>query len=205
MWWVGRSYLCDSVHLLSFYLLCSRGTGFSFVKYFSFILHYLRYLWKKPNSEFLIKATQTFTTVYESRKPRLLPPRRLSSCIFLPPNWSSNLNSSPVGGFVVQLNLTLSNHLPAAVVRCTGKYLWLPHTDALGADGKFVLLSSVTIEGSEQLIASAWSNTLNVDCNEQTLQTVYSLILCYEFIHRYEIFCRKKKKQGRYGMIPFSY
>lgn len=59
----------------------------------------------------------------------------------------------------------------------------MPHTDAFGADCKFVLLSSVTIEESEQLITSAWSNTLNVDCNEQTLQMVYSFTLCCEFIY----------------------
>lgn len=87
---------------------------------------------------------QTFTEVKESGKPRLL---QSSWClpVFPPPpatpNWSGNLNYSPIGGFAVQLNLTLSNHLPAAVRRCTGKYLWLPHTDAFGADCKFVLLS----------------------------------------------------------------
>lgn len=78
-------------------------------------------------------------------------------------------------------------------MRYRGKYLWLPHTDAFGAYCKFVLLSSVTIEESEQLITSAWSNTLNVDCNEQTLQMVYSFTLCCEFIYRYEVFCREKK------------
>lgn len=35
--------------------------------------------------------------------------------------------------------------------------------------------SLVTVEGSEQLITSACSDTLNVDCNEQTLQMVDSL------------------------------
>lgn len=122
-------------------------------------------------------------------KRGLLQSSWLSSRIFFP-NWSGNLNSSPIGGLVIQLNLTLSNHLPAAVLRCTCKYLWLRNTYTFGADCKFVLLLRVTIAGSEQLITAVWSNTLNVDCNEQTPQ----MILCCEFIYRYEIFCRKSRE-----------
>lgn len=53
---------------------------------------------------------------------------------------------------------------------------------AFGADCKFVLLPPATIEGSEQLITSGWSNTLNVDYHEQTLQVVHFIILCCEFL-----------------------
>lgn len=166
-------------------------TQFIFFYFICFVLllackilafHFSLFVWsvgekKQTNSRFLIKAKQIFTIVKESGKPGLLQSLFL---YFFSPNWSSSLNSSPIGGFVVQLNLTLSNNLPAAVMRYIGKYLWLLHTDAFGADGKFVLLSPVTIEGTEQLITSAWPNTLNVDCNEQTLQMVYSFTLCYK-------------------------
>ena len=103
-------------------------------------------------------------------------------------------HSSPVGAYALPSNLALSDRLPAAVRRCTCRYLWLPNTCASAADCKFGLLSPDTIEGSEQLITSAWSNTLNVDCKEQTLQMVHSILPCCEFIYRYEVFCREQKE-----------
>ena len=94
-------------------------------------------------------------------------------------------------------------------MRGTCKYLWLPNTFAFGANCKFVLLSPATVQGREQLITSPRSNTLNVDCKEQTLQMVppsYCVVNLYVGMNGFvgKINCVMLLLESRGSMIPVS-
>lgn len=114
----------DSVNLFIYYLLCS----LSFVSPVSIFLFFLCAIYASCQKKFRMsnKAKQTLVK-FESGKSKTSCSFAHCLPVFFPPNWSNNLNFSPIGGFAVQLNLTLSNNLPAAVMRCTWKYLWLPN------------------------------------------------------------------------------
>lgn len=85
----------------------------------------------------------------------------------------------------------------------------MPNTFASGADCKFVLLSPATVQGREQLITSPRSNTLNVDCKEQTLQMVppsYCVVNLYVGMNGFvgKINCVMLLLESRGSMMPVS-
>lgn len=133
------------------YLFCSRDAGFLLLTCFSW--------WCSLS---IVPAEKTrFRVSSEPISPlvKLKVPRTglLHCCHFLPvlfPNWFSNRNSGAIGGFV-RLNMTLSNHLPEALLRCSANTCGCPtHMASVLIVNLF--FSRVAIEGSGWLISSRY-------------------------------------------------